>query len=110
MVDRARSRQRALGEPDVEMDPEAIQRIADAVEHLLDPGCLEGLENCFLGLAPKTGVGPEHSRGNLGYVSAGVTVLRNGLALGDRQLGGGEPVNLSARVVHVVLGGDLCAT
>ena len=95
-------------EVDVELDAEVLQRLADLREHQVDAARAERLvglverQGARVGLAGGEGVG-HHLLRDLGDVVAAVAVLGRRLAQRARQQRAGEPVDLRAVVVEVVL-------
>ena len=96
-----------LVEVDVEVDAEVVQRGLDLVEHQLDADAAEDLLRLVLGQVEGVGALLEDVLDDLGDVGAAVAVLGGRLAAGAGQQGPGEPVDLGAVVVEVVLPGDL---
>ena len=97
-----------MGE-DVEVGAELVQRRLDVVEHQLDADLAERLLLLFGGQRQGVGRALEHGRGDVVDVLAGVAVLGRRLTLGRGDQRTGEPVDLGAVVVEVVLPGDVRA-
>ena len=88
---------------DVEVGAELVQRLLDVGEHQVDADVAEGLVLLGVGQAQRVGRLLQDLRGDVGDVAARVAVLRGGLALGGGDQRAGEPVDLGAVVVEVVL-------
>ncbi len=101
-------------EVDVEVDAELVQRRLDLGEHQVDAAGAEDLLRGLLG--QRAGIGlagrgdvREHPGRDLVDVGAAVAPLGKSAPLGPRQQRPGEPVDLRAVVVEVVLAGHLRA-
>src|SRR6201999_2192142 len=91
---------------DVEVGSEIVQRLSDVGEHQIDADLAEGLVHLGFGQAQRVRCLLQHLGRDVGDVGARVTVFRGGLALGRGDQGAGEPVDLGAVVVEVVLASD----
>ncbi len=96
-----------LAEEDVEVRAEVGEGALDLLEHQLDADGLEDLVR--VGGVEGVGGALQDGGGDLVDVGAAVAVLGGRLALGAGLQGVGEPVDLGAGVVDVVLGDDLRA-
>ena len=94
---------------DVEVGAEVVQRLLDVGEHQVDADGAERLAHLVVGQAQRVGFLGEHLGGDLFDVVARVAVVRRGFALGGGDQGVGEPVDLGAVVVEVVLAHDMGA-
>ena len=94
-------------EVDVEVDAEVVQRLLDLLEHQVHAARAEDLLR--VGLLQHVGDLRGDPLGDLGDVGPAVPVLGGGLALRRGEQGPGEPVDLGAVVVEVVLPRDLRA-
>ena len=94
---------------DVEVGAEVVQRLLDVGEHQVDADGAERLAHLVVGQAQRVGLLGEHLSGDLLDVVAGVAVVRRGFAFGGGDQRVGEPVDLGAVVVEVVLAHDVCA-
>ena len=104
--DRAALVQRVLVEVDVEIGPEQVQRRLDLVEHQLDAGSPVELGGLGVGQARRLRDSRGDPRRDLRDVVAAVAVVRRRQAAGRSQQRTGEPLDLRARVVEVVLPDD----
>ena len=88
---------------DVEVGAEVVQRFLDVGEHQVDADPPERLVLFGVGLAQRIGCLLQNLCGDVGDVAARVAVFRSGLTFrgGDQRVG--EPVDLGAVVVEVVL-------
>jgi hypothetical protein len=98
-----------LGEVEVEVGAEGVQRALDVGHHQVAPGPPERRGALLVGLLEHARVGRDHLLGDLLHVAAGVAVLRDRPAEGGRDQRLAEPVELHAGVVDVVLAEDLGA-
>ena len=88
---------------DVEVGAELVQRFLDVVEHQVDPDGAERLAHLGVGQAQRVRILGQHLGGDVADVGAGVAVLGGRLALGGGDQRVGEPVDLRAVIVEVVL-------
>src|SRR5207249_5110320 len=99
--------QRALPEPQVVADAEALQAGRQAFDHPLDGVAPEPRLSLRLGLGFDPGQVSPGLLGDLGDVGAGVATLGRLLPVQPGVDGGAEPACLGVLVVDVVLAGDL---
>ena len=92
-----------LAEVDVEDDAELRQRGLDLGEHELDAARPEDRQLLVVGPLEQAGLGRDDLGGDVVDVGPGVTVLGHRLPLRGRLQAPGEPVDLGAGVVEVVL-------
>ncbi|KAF0964265.1 hypothetical protein MLGJGCBP_02586 [Rhodococcus sp. T7] len=95
-------------EVDVEVDAELVQGALDVREHEVDADGAEDLLLLTRRQVQHVRALPLHVGGDVGDVGARISVLRGGLALGGGDQRTGEPVDLGAVVVEVVLTCDRC--
>ncbi len=106
LLHRAGLEQRVLVEVDVEVDAELVQGALDVREHQVDADGAEDLLLLAHGQVQHVGALLLHRGGDVGDVGARVSVLGGGFALGGGDQRAGEPVDLGAVVVEVVLARD----
>ena len=109
LVDPAGGVHRVFVGVDVEVGAEVVQRLLDVGEHQVDADRAERLAHLVVGQAQRVGLLGEHLGGDVFDVVAGVAVVGRGFALGGGDQRVGEPVDLGAVVVEVVLAHDLGA-
>jgi len=101
--------QGVLVEEDVELGAELGEGPLDVGEHEVHALGTEDLLNLPVGVVRPVRGGLDDLVGDVGDVVSAVAVLRGGLTLGRGDERPGEPVDLGAVVVEVVLARDLCA-
>ena len=94
---------------DVEVGAELVQGLFDVGEHQVHADGAEGLALVLGREAERVRRFGQHVGGDVVDVGTGVAVLRGGLSVGGGDQGVGEPVDLSAVVVEVVLAHHLAA-
>ena len=109
LFDAARGVHRVFVGIDVEVGAEVVQRLLDVGEHQVDADGAERLAHLVVRQAQRIGFLGEHLGGDVFDVVARVAVVGRRLALrgGDQRVG--EPVDLGAVVVEVVLAYDFGA-
>src|SRR5690606_1680829 len=96
-----------LVEVDVEVDAELVEGGLDLVEHQCHAARAEPLLGLVVGQVEHSGLGGDDGGGDIADVAAGVAVLGRSPASSGGEKAPGEPVDLSAVVVEVVLPGDV---
>ena len=90
----------------VEIGAEGVQRRLDLVEHQLHALGAEGAERLVVRQPGRLRMILDDSLRDLGDIGAAVAILGHRLVPRGRQQGRGEPIDLHAGIVEVVLVGD----
>src|SRR5439155_25359546 len=110
LADPAFGMERALALPDIEANPETRQRLLDARAELRGRPVAEGRGSGFVGNSGRRAPDVRRQRcGEVGHIGAVVAVLRNGPADPVSEDRRAELVDLTTRIVEVVLARHLLA-